>query len=75
MPIIDLTTPTTQIKPATQEHNGLMSSNDKTKLDGIGVATSESAGLVKPDGETITIEDGVITAVPQSASLKWIELE
>ena len=52
-----------------------MSSADKTKLDGISTATAQQEGLVKPDGETIKIEDGVITAIGAVASMKWIELE
>ncbi|MBQ3349205.1 MAG: hypothetical protein IJG38_02290 [Thermoguttaceae bacterium] len=75
MPIVDLTTPTTKISAATQDKDGLMSSADKTKLDGISTATAQQEGLVKPDGETIKIEDGVITAIGAVASMKWIELE
>ena len=75
MPIVDLTTPTTKISAATQDKDGLMSATDKTKLDGISIATSQQEGLVKPDGETITVKDGVITAISAAASIKWIELE
>lgn len=46
---------------ATTSTAGLMSAADKTKLDGIGLATSSKAGLVQPDGETIDVADGVIS--------------
>ena len=35
--------------------------DEKKKLDGIGVATNSKTGLVKPDGDTITVdEDGTL---------------
>lgn len=61
MPISDIITPTV-IPPASESNNGLMSAQDKAKLDGIGTATEHNEGLVKPDGITITIEDGVLTS-------------
>lgn len=75
MPIVDLTTPTTRISAATQDKDGLMSATDKTKLDGIGLATSETAGMVKPDNQTITAQNGVLTAVSSEAQIHWIDLE
>ena len=61
MPISDIITPTT-IPPATDSNSGLMSAEDKNKLDGIGTATEQKEGLVKPDGTTITIDNGVLTS-------------
>lgn len=57
---------------ATTSANGLMSSADKVKLDGIEEganayvlppATTDTLGGVKPDGETIAATDGIISAV------------
>lgn len=42
---------------ATTSVAGLMSAADKTKLDGIGIATASTAGLVKPDGTTIEVSE------------------
>ena len=41
---------------------------DELSADIPGLATTEAAGIVQPDGETITIEDGVISAVGGSGS-------
>ena len=48
---------------ATTTAAGLMSAADKEKLDGIGIATTSTAGLVKPDGVTIDVAEttGVIS--------------
>jgi hypothetical protein len=56
---------------ATTSAAGLMSSADKTKLDGISdytlpQATNTTLGGVIVDGSTITASNGVISAVPQS---------
>lgn len=40
----------------------------KIIVDKVPVATVDNVGLVKPDGTTITIADGVISAVAQSSS-------
>lgn len=56
-------TTTASIPAATTSAAGLMSGADKEKLDGIGVATTTKAGLVKPDGVTIDVAEttGVIS--------------
>ena len=64
----------TTYSAATTSANGLMSSSDKSKLDGIAVnannyslpsATTSTLGGVKPDGTTTTTSNGVITANPK----------
>lgn len=40
---------------ATTSTHGLMSAADKTKLDGIGIATNQNLGLVKPQGMGISV--------------------
>lgn len=70
MAIVEQITPIA-ITPATQSKSGLMSDSDKRKLDGIDVATDESYGLVKPDNDTIRIQDGVIEA---TANMVWNEI-
>lgn len=69
MPFSDVLQPNAT-PPASSNNNGLMTAEDKTKLDGIDVATTQTAGLVKPDNETIKINDGVITS-----SVSWVTLE
>ena len=68
----DKTSATIWADAATSSADGLMSSADKTKLDGVSpyanaytlpAATVDSLGGVKPDGSTITItQDGTISA-------------
>lgn len=67
--------PSNTTPPATPESNGLMSAADKAKLDGIDVATSEDVGLVKPDNETVTINNGVLSATGGSVNLIWEEVK
>ena len=58
---VDGHTPT--LNEATDTASGLMSAADKAKLDGVDLATTSTAGLVKPDGTTIKIaDDGTISA-------------
>lgn len=72
--ITDLVTPNAT-SPATPESNGMMSAADKAKLDGIDVATSEDVGLVKPDNETVTVNNGVLSALGGSVNLIWEEIK
>ena len=60
--------------PATSSRPGLMSSTDKSKLDGIEAnannyvlpaATTSALGGVMPDGTTITVSSSVISAADQ----------
>lgn len=60
--------------PATSSRPGLMSSTDKSKLDGIEAnannyvlpaATTSALGGVMPDGTTITVSSGVLSATDQ----------
>ena len=57
---VDGHTPT--LNEATDTASGLMSAADKAKLDGVDLATTSTAGLVKPDGKTLSVaSDGTIS--------------
>ena len=50
--------------------------DEAESIAGIGVATKDKAGIVKPDGETITVdEDGTIHANGSQGTIDYEELE